>query len=176
MRDEHVKHSIKPIQKSAVRAGVTYVELLLVILILAIASTLVAPRMMATLQRQQVAAAALRLVADLNMARNAAMRSSTPHEVVFSVTDNVYQLPNVPDLDRPNSIYRVALDKHGYGASLASVRFGEDGDVDLAYNIYGIPDSGGTIVLRVGQHQRRVNIDASTGRASIDDPQKDALE
>ena len=160
-----------PAHRLAVRAAVTYVELLLVILILAISSTLVAPKMMATLQRQQVDAAALRLVADLNLARNAAMRTSIPHEIVFSVTDNLYQLPNVPDLDRPNSIYRVALDKHGYGASLVSVRFGQDGDdVDLAYNIYGIPDSDGTIVLRVGQYQRQINIDESTGRAWIDDP------
>ena len=52
--------------------------------------------------------------------------------------------------------YRVAID---------SVDFG--GDADLVFNGFGVPDSSGFVQVVVGTELRRVDVDVSSGKATI---------
>ena len=52
-----------------------------------------------------------------------------------------------------------------YETSITSINLG--GDTDVVFDGYGIPDSGGSVTLRLGDTARRVAIDAQTGLVTI---------
>ena len=58
----------------------------------------------------------------------------------------------------------MRLSEDPYGASMVSADFG--GDADIIFDVFGVPDSGGSVVIQVGNHVRTVTVDAVTGRAT----------
>lgn len=134
--------------------------------ILSIVSAIAIPRYGNSIALHRVEAAARRIAADLDLARNHAMNASAPQEVQFNAAnDPGYTLVGLAHLDHPVDEYTVSADRDLDGAEGVSIDFG--GDLSVIFDIYGKPDSGGTVQIRVGAHNRTITLDAETGRASI---------
>ncbi len=144
----------------------TLLELVLVVVIIAMAATMAAPRIHRSIQRQRIEAAANRVAADLRMARRRAMAQSASVAIEFDVTkgESAYQV-NMPHPDHPDAKYRVILTLEPYLVTISSAVFGAD--AELIYDGFGVPDSNGQVVLVLGDHRRVITIDASAGEPVI---------
>lgn len=143
-------------------------ELVIVMSITAIIAAVAIPRYGQAIARYRADAAARRIAADLARTRQLARASSAARTIEFRLGANTYYLAAETDLanGKPGSL--VALAEEPYHATLVSADFGGDGTV--GFNGFGIPDSGGTVVLRVGSAQRTIAMDAATGATTITDP------
>ena len=144
----------------------TLIEVLLVLAIVAVVSAIAAPRFASSVTLHRVEGAAHRVAADLELAREHAMATSASQTVTFQDgADPGYTLVGLTHPDHPDQEYTVSL-SDGYDAvQIISVDF--DGDAEIVFDMYGRPDSGGGVRLRVGDHYRTVEVDEETGRASV---------
>jgi type II secretion system protein H len=149
------------------RDGFTAVELAIVVIILAIVAAAAVPKYADALNRFRVDAAARRIAADLATAQARARATSSSQTILFTLPPqgSQYQIAGMKDPDRPAATYTVNLADSPYQVTLSSASLG--GDSTLIYNGYGIPDSGGTVVVGSGQYTKTVTIDATTGMAAI---------
>ena len=86
--------------------------------------------------------------------------------MTFTPGSNQYQMAGVPDLRDPSSDYTVVLTDSPFRCSLTSANFGVDANV--VFNGYGVPDSGGTVVVTRGSYQKTVALNAETGKAEVE--------
>jgi prepilin-type N-terminal cleavage/methylation domain-containing protein len=145
----------------------TLIELVLVAAIFGLIASIAVPRVAGFVAARHVEAAARRVVADVALAQRQAKFTSFNHKVTFSVADSAYLLPEVFDPDHPGGEYKVELDEEPYSAAIASAELG--GDEEIIFDGYGIPDSGGTIVIRCGRYEKTLTVDPDTGRVSVSD-------
>ncbi len=78
---------------------------------------------------------------------------------------NTYRRVGMADPDRPAAEYKVALSEEPYNATIVSADFG--GDAEIIFDGWGVPDSGGSVLVQVGSHQKTIDVDPDTGRASV---------
>ena len=140
-------------------------ELVLVAAILAVLAGIASPRYGRAVARYQVAMAAKRVAADLEYASNRARTSSSNLTVTFTPGSDQYQMAGVPDLCDPASDYTVVLTDSPFRSSMTSASFGVDANV--IFDGYGVPDSGGTVVVACGSYQKTVVLNAETGKAEV---------
>ncbi len=140
------------------------VEVVLVIVIIATLAAVAVPRFSNTLARQRVEAAARRIVADLALAQRRARTTNASQTVRFTLGTHEYTLIGMPHPDHPSSAYEVLLSEEPYRASIVSADFGED--LEIIFDVFGVPDSSGSVVISVGNHVRTVTVEAVTGRAA----------
>jgi len=145
--------------------GFSLLELVLVLSIVTILAAIAAPRYAMSVARNRADFAARRVVADLAMAQSSAKAASSARTVLFSVETNKYQISGMSPLDGASGSYTVQLAQPPYEARLVSADLG--GDSQITFDGWGIPDSGGTVVLTAGPNQKRVLIDAETGKARV---------
>jgi len=146
--------------------GFSLLELVLVLAIIATLAAIAAPRYQTALVRYRADLAARRIVADLALAQSNAKAASSSRSVAFSIGANNYQMPDLPPLDGTSGSYIIELSEKPYEADITSADFG--GDQEVIFNGWGIPDSGGTVVLTVGPEQRTVTVDAESGKAKVE--------
>jgi len=146
-------------------AGVTSLELVIIVLIVGILASAAIPALSHSLSAHRVESAAQRVKLDLELARRRARVSSSSQSVQFDSASSSYTLPGVSHLDHPGLDYAVDLAGPPYDSLITSVDFG--GDEQVIFNGYGLPDSGGAVVLQSGQYQRTVTLDAEQGKAAI---------
>ena len=147
------------------RSGFSLLELVLVLAIMATLAAIAVPRYQASLVRYRVDLAARRIVADLALAQSAAKASSSSRRVRFFVNTDQYRIFDLQPLDGDSSYYDINLSEKPYEADIISAEFGADDQI--IFDGWGIPDSGGTVVLTVGPEQRTVTVDAETGKATV---------
>ncbi len=70
-----------------------------------------------------------------------------------------------PSPDGVAGDYTVDLSAEPYRANVVSASF--NGGTQVVFNGWGLPNSGGTVVLSVGAEQRTVVVDGTTGGISI---------
>ena len=145
--------------------GFSLFELALVLAIITTLAALTVPRYGASLVRYRVDLAARRIAADLTLAQTTARTSSTSRSVLFSVGSNTYQILDMADFNNPSVTYIIKLSDPPYNATLVYVDFG--GDSDICFDGWGVPDSQGYVVIRVGNEQRTVNLDSETGKVTV---------
>ncbi len=136
------------------------IEMIMVCIIMAIVTTMAAPRYATLIANQRLDAAARRVQVDLALARRTARFSSASRTVSFVVAGDSYSISGLEDPDRTGQPYSVDLSEEPYAATVVSAAFG--GDADVIYDGYGIPDSGGSVVVRVGDYERTISVDGGT--------------
>ena len=147
----------------------TLIELTLVVAIIALVSAMAIPRLGNSLALRSVEGAAQRIAADMEFARAVAMRTSTSQTVLFhsGPAGGGYELVGQPDPDHPDQPYAVRLADDCFNAKFSEVNVGAD--FELVFDMYGVPDSGATLVLYVGDHTRTVRINRTTGRSTVEE-------
>ena len=133
-------------------------------MLMGIVAAAVLPRFSDALQRNRVTSAARRICADLRLARNTAIASSASKRIDFNVLQHSYTLVGVNSLDKPGTDYSQNLSGATYSTTIVSANLG--GDASLSFDIYGRPDSGGTIVVQSGGTQATVTVSSATGEAT----------
>lgn len=140
------------------RPAFTAIEMTIVVLIMGILVSVGTPRYLASLAHYRIEAAARLAAMDLRMARDHAIRTSSPQTVDFDATTESYALPMMPDPNNPSVTYAVQLARR-YSVVVHSAAFGS---LDLVqFDMYGKPTNSGTVVLRAGSRQRTIEVDAA---------------
>ncbi|HUU96714.1 MAG TPA: GspH/FimT family pseudopilin [Phycisphaerae bacterium] len=147
--------------------GFSLIELVTVVVIIALLASMAVPRFANSLAHRRVEAAARRIAADLALAQRRAVAASASQKVSFDVAANSYLLVGVQHLDHPEAKYVVPLSDDPYGATIIKVDLGATDTQEIVFDGYGVPDSGGTILVEAGGNQKTVTVDPDTGRASI---------
>jgi type II secretory pathway pseudopilin PulG len=139
-------------------------ELVVVLVIIGLLSAVAIPRFTSSIAYHRTRAAAARVAADLELAASYAVHTSSVQTVAF--TGNQYTISTMPHPDRPGVPYRVDLSAEPYQASIVAADFG--GDPEVTFDIFGKPDTDGSVVLRSGHHQCVVTLDPETGKTTVD--------
>ena len=108
---------------------------------------------------QRLEAATRRIAADLQLARDEAVRTSTPRTVSFDLPGDKYTLVGVTDLDHHDQEYEVDLATTGYPVELLGAEFG--GTTTLVFDVYGRPNNAGAVTVGSGGEQRTVTVTAA---------------
>ena len=145
------------------RGGFSLLELVIVVAIVAILAAVAVPRYGKANQRYRTEMAARKVIADLAYARKRASMSSSSQSIDFDTSNEQYELPGVKDLRVASNDYTVVLSDAPYNAKIVSANF--NGDATVIFDGYGAPDSGGTIVVGVGDYTKTIVLDADSGRA-----------
>jgi prepilin-type N-terminal cleavage/methylation domain-containing protein len=150
---------------SGVHRGFTVIELVVVMMILSIVACIALPKMASATARYRAEAAAKRVAVDLTLAQRHAKVAGVNQKVTFDPVLESYVLGDLPAPVHPELEYQVFLADEPYDAAVASADFG--GDAEIIFDIYGRPDSGGSVVVQVGNHLRTISVDPDTGEASV---------
>ena len=154
--------------RNRVLRAFTLIEVIVVLAIIAVLAGVAIPRMGASSPRYRIEAAARRVVADIELARQHANQTSSQQAIVFDAASNSYRLPGVTSLDDPSGTYSVELDEAPYDTLIIAVDF--DGGAMLTFDGFGtLGGSGnGELWLTAGGLQRRIIVDLATGETSIE--------
>jgi len=145
--------------------GYTLIEVIVVLAILAILWGIAAPRYAAAMSRYRAEAAARRIAADLAMARQQAIQTSSSVTVTFSQLTNSYTIPGITSLDRTSNNYTVNLSNDPYQVTLTNVPFLLG---TVTFNAYGSADQSGTITVQsAAGFQWTITLEASMGKVSV---------
>ena len=166
-------------QPSQARHAFTIIEVLMVLFVLGVMSTLAVPRYGNFVAQHRAESAARRIAADIALARRNARLTSTSQTIQFDVSTNRYVISGMSSLDDPAGFYTVSLADEPYGASIASISLDSNNNGTITFDGYGVANTGGSIVIRVGVYGRTIQIDAATGRTTISttviDPAQEVL-
>jgi len=147
------------------KSGFSLIEIVMVLAIVGLFSSVAVSRYANSVTRYRADAAARRIVMDLAYAQQHACATSSDTTASFNVGTGQLRLIDVPALDDPSSDYATHLQDDPYRVVIDSVDFG--GDADLVFNGFGIPDSGGFVQIIIGTELRIVNVDSTSGKATI---------
>lgn len=150
------------------RRGFTLIDLTLTLFIIGLFAAIAFPRYGQLVTKFRADAVAQQIAADLHFARQRAKLKGASQTVQFDAAANRYELIGLSDLDHPESPYLVELADSGPATDLVSVSFGTLGaDTSVTFDLYGRPDSGGSVVIEVGGNQRTVFLDGTTGSVEV---------
>jgi len=136
----------------------TLVELVLVMFIIGVLGAIAIPRFAQATARQQLNAAADRIVSDLNEARIRSRAASQSSILTFDTVDNSYQFNAVG-----GDATAVRLGESPYDVEISAADFGGSGKA--VFNGYGVPMSTGYVDLVSPAGTARVQLLAN-GEAS----------
>jgi prepilin-type N-terminal cleavage/methylation domain-containing protein len=157
--------AMKGIERSHAQSGFTVAEVVLVLVIMSIIAAIAFPRYANSMANHRADLAAARIAADLELARKHAKFNSTGQRCGFDVGADYYRLQGMSDPDHPAQEYIVWLSEEPYGADIVATDLGGDGAI--IFNGFGLPDSGGSVDLAVGDKYRRIAIDPATGETTV---------
>lgn len=146
-------------------SGFSLVELVLVVAITMILAAIAAPRYGSAAGRYRADLAARRVADDLRLAQAHARLTSASCTVNFTPATEQYQLAGVASLDGGAGDYTVDLRTDPYDAGITSADFG--GPATVVFSGWGLPNSGGSVVVTAGSETRTVVVDGQTGQVSV---------
>jgi type II secretory pathway pseudopilin PulG len=145
------------------RCAFSIFELVVVFLIMGILTAVTVPTFFDSMLFHRVETAARRVKADLELARTQARLTSASQSITF--VNSVYTLSNTKSLEKPSGVYSVDLKKQPYSLDSATANFSNLATV--SFDGYGMPTSGGTVVLTAKSHSCTVTLNGSTGNVTI---------
>jgi prepilin-type N-terminal cleavage/methylation domain-containing protein len=163
---------------SVKQTAFTLIEILIVILILAVAALIVVPNIGSAGSTEAVSAARV-LQADLDVARSMALTTQVPTSVVFSSDLKSYMVTanyaggaytSTVAVNHPvnmGQLFQVTIPSlNGMsGVRVTNVNFG--GLTYVTFDSLGAPSSAGTITLQCGTTVMVITIDSLTGVVSV---------
>ncbi len=151
-------------------AGVSLIEIVIVVLVLGIFAAAAAPKFADALSAHRVDMAAHRLASDLRAAQARAKALSATQSVTFVLppSGNQYEIVGMKNPDRPAESYVVRLSEAPYLATLVSVSLEGSTNTALQFNGFGLPGCAATVVLRSGARTRTVRVERDAGTVSIE--------
>jgi len=150
-------------------AAFTLVELLVVLVILAIAAAIIVPSVRG-LGDLAATSAARTIATDLQYAQNASITFQLPVTVSFDVSGETYTLSNESGpLIHPmsKSAYTVGFSGQEGFENLDIVSANFSGGPAVTFDELGAPDSAGTVVVRSGRYAYRIDVAAATGKVTV---------
>ena len=158
--------------------GFTLIEILVVVMIIAIAAMVAVP-MMSSAASFQVRAAANQIAADMEYAKSMAISRQQSYSVVFDKDAESYQIeePNGAVISHPvkkgfSYIVNFANDGRTEGVDIYEVDF--DTTSTIKFDFLGSPCNGsnnplnnGVITLKAGEQTMTINVSPVTGYISI---------
>ena len=143
------------------RAGFTFVELVLVIMLFGVLAGVAAPRYQEAIAAVNLGAAAKRVAADLRRARSVATTTATPVTVTFDPATASYASAGLPSPDRPDATLQASLAKRGEGVAISAVDFG--GAAEITFDFRGDPAAAGAVTLTRGSMTKTVSVTVAGG-------------
>lgn len=132
--------------------GFTLIELVLVLFIIAVLGAIAAPRFTQATSSSRLNAAADRIAADFELARARARASSQSVTIAFSGSAERYQVSG-----GGGDTFKVELDESPYNVTIRRIKF--NGTKQVTFNGYGIPSSGGSLLIENGSDSLTLSID-----------------
>ena len=154
--------------KNRPTAAFTLIEILVVLVILAIAVAIVVPAFSSS--GLQAVSAARMIAADLQYAQNVAITTQGPVTVTFDPADNSYSLSNASGaLIHPMNKGAYSIDfgsQSGFEqVGIVSANFG--GTSAVTFDEMGAPDSAGSVTVQAGANVYVINVAGITGRVTV---------
>jgi prepilin-type N-terminal cleavage/methylation domain-containing protein len=141
---------------NCVRNAYTFIELLIVVLVIAILAAAGAPKFAESISRFRVDAVVQRIAGDVKYARRTAQQTSASVTMSFDVANNKYTLSGVSDINHRGQTFAFSLADTQYGCVMVSATFGSGNS--LTFDIHGRPSQSGTVVVRCGDFIRTITI------------------
>jgi prepilin-type N-terminal cleavage/methylation domain-containing protein len=150
----------------------TLLELMVVVVIMAIAGAMMVP-MMAGAGEMQALSAARIIATDLQYAQNVSITMQTPVTVTFDASADKYTLSNASGpLKHPMTNKDYVTDFRTTESfeqlDLASASF--EGSAALVFDELGSPDAGGSVTVLAGSQMYRIDVTSVTGTVSVVTP------
>jgi len=147
-------------------AAFTLVEVAIVVVILSILLLVAQPRFASVVQNDRLRRAAQKVAMDIRLAQSEAIKQQAKVGVEFSLDADAYRLVGLSVAKNGTTKYEVYLGADpSYRTSLTDAEF--NGRLDVAFDRFGSPDSGGSVTLGIGRLQIVLTVDAGTGRVTI---------
>ena len=150
-------------------AGFTLVEIIVVVLILALAAGLAIPYAVGASSFQAVSGARI-VASDLQYAQNTAITDQSSVTVTFQLSQETYTLSNASGpLIHPitKDAYTVNFGSTEGLSELDIVSASFAGNPSVTFDEMGAPDNPGSVTLQAGSHAYRVDVAAATGRVAV---------
>lgn len=157
-------------------AGLSLLEVVCVVALIAVLASIGLGRFNGSLSHHGLSAAAQRVVADVELARQKATALGKSQTVTFVKSTAAYTLDGLADINRPELAYTVNLAAVPYECLLGNLDLDGTGGSVLTFNGYGRPilSDGASasisllsITLQGGTAARMVLVDVQTGRAYV---------
>ena len=140
-------------------------ELIIAMSLMAIVAALAVPRYASSVGRYRAEAAARRIAADLALAAAKAKAVSAGQSVTFNAMAGTYTVSGVRNLDHPGSLYTVDLAGDPYRVTIGHADFG--GAPQAQFDMFGMPQWGGTVLVRAGDYSRTVQLLKADGSVTV---------
>lgn len=145
--------------------GFTLVELVVVLVIIGTIAGLTLPAYGGAVARYRFQSAVHRLGIDLDRAAVHARATMSPVTVTFDPATHRVTFTNLPSSRDAAIDHVLDLQEHPLGATIVSANF--SGFQSYTISAFGLPSRGGTIVLGGAGTTRTLNVNSSTGAASV---------
>jgi Tfp pilus assembly protein FimT len=155
--------------------GFSLAEVLIMVLVMGITATVVIP-ILSTSDHSIVTGGARRMASDIQYAQDTAIATQKDITITFDLNRETYWLSNESGvLIHPISSNAYAIDftvdKELSQLDIAEVSRGGSAVVSGVYSITfdpgGVPDTGGTVVLRAGDSRFGVTVSSITGTVTV---------
>lgn len=145
------------------RGAFSLVEMVMVLTVISVVAAIAVPRFNGAITRRRLESAVTRIVQDIALARQHARLSSGDVKMSFAKNRATYSMDKVPDPNAPGTMYSVDLRGAPYHVTdwITTFTLNEA----LTFDMYGVPDKGGSILIGVGRESKFINIDPDTGKA-----------
>jgi prepilin-type N-terminal cleavage/methylation domain-containing protein len=145
------------------RRGVTLVELVVVVIILAVLGAVGVPRFVRVMHHQRMDTVARRVMEDIRLARVQAITKKASCQVVFEPALFRYRIPEMGDSNHPTQEYAVLFDASQSSVSLAAASF--QGASTVLFSTVGTPQASGSVLLSNGVEEVLITV-SPTGRVT----------
>jgi prepilin-type N-terminal cleavage/methylation domain-containing protein len=145
-----------------VRRAYTLIEVIMVVAIMGIILTIATPYFAQLSARQRLQLSANRVMAELKFAASVARATGLARTATVNTTAGSLTLAITPT---PTNTQTLNLSKWPHQLSSLDANFG--GAKTVTFNLYGQPQTAGTITLRIGQQTKTVSVSSTTGEVTI---------